>query len=83
MRGTEDQFDVILKKYYDNVKSYEGKNMNYVGFSANIDALFAYYGWSKKEFFKELNARIGIQTNQERKNKTIEASKKKASKKTA
>jgi hypothetical protein len=81
MRGTEDQFQAMVKQYYTVAKNYETKAATFITYCQQMEAIFASYGWSKKEFFKELNVKLGIHINERRKSKAIDIAKKKAPKK--
>jgi hypothetical protein len=83
MPGSNEEFDILLKEYHKNVRSYDARAINHVSFATAIDGLFATYRWSKKEFFLELNRRLGISHNEKRKSKAVEASKKKSPKRAA
>ena len=65
MIGTNEQFENILNILKNNAKNYEDKRIKYIGYCDAIDGLFIdnRYGWSKVEFYNELNRRLGIQTN--------------------
>ena len=64
MRGTEEQFQLMLKQYYTTAKNYEAKASNYITYCQQMENIFASYGWNKKEFFKELNKKLGFHTNE-------------------
>jgi len=65
-RGTLEQFDQIVLELQRNIKAYEDKKIKHYAFADTNDNIFANYNWSKVEFYKELNARLGIQTNESR-----------------
>lgn len=85
MRGTDDQFDTIVNALQQNAKGYESKTIKYIQYLDTIDKVFSgAYGWGKKEFYEELNRRLGIQTNdsrREEKKKRKEAQTQKSKKK--
>lgn len=63
-RGTEEQFDQIVAYLQNNIKQYEAKAIKYIAYLDAIDKIFSGgYGWSKAEFYDEVNRRLGIQTN--------------------
>ena len=64
-RGSEDQFNMIVDCLADNCKKYENGQVKHIAFTENMDSYFATYGWSKPEFYKELNARLGIPNKEE------------------
>jgi len=66
MKGTEDQFERIVNELRGNIKNYEDKRIKYIQYLGTIDAVFAGYGWGKKDFYEELNKRLGIETNDSR-----------------
>jgi hypothetical protein len=65
-RGTEDSFNNIVHELSRLHKAYEEKRIKHTQWAEGIDGIFNSYGWSKKEFYKELNARIGVETNESR-----------------
>ena|SRR5271170_3640659 len=71
-RGSEDQFLAILSELHKNTKNYEDKKIKHYQWAGHIDDLFASYTWTKAEFYKELNARLGIETNETREKKKRE-----------
>lgn len=80
MRGTNEQFDCILSELNKNIRAYEEKKIKHHQYVDAADNIFQSYGWSKSEFYKEVNFRLDIQTNETReKKKTLEAFKKKIS----
>ncbi len=67
MRGTDEQFDQIVNTLQQNARNYENKTIKYIQYLDMIDKVFSgAYGWNKKEFYDELNRRLGIQTNDSR-----------------
>lgn len=80
-RGTLDQFEQIVVELAKNIKSYEDKRIKHYAFAEMNDSIFSAYNWSKSEFFKEVNIRLGNKTNESReedKKQRIEQSKLKA-----
>jgi len=69
MRGTEDQFLAIVDQLGKNIKQYEEKKIKHYQFADASDNIFASYAWSKVEFYKELNSRLGYETNDSREEK--------------
>ena len=67
MRGTDEQFDQIVAALQKNARDYESKVIKYIPYLDVIDAIFSgKYGWNKTEFYEELNRRLGIETNDSR-----------------
>jgi hypothetical protein len=64
-RGSEDQFKEIVEMLAANCKKYEAAQIKYYQFVDAMDNIFILYGWSKEEFYKELNVRSGIHNNVE------------------
>lgn len=69
MRGTEEQFNELLNRLAKTHKSYEERSIKHYQWADSIDKLFESYGWSKAEFYKELRARTGQETNESREEK--------------
>jgi hypothetical protein len=65
IRGSEDQFKALVDDLAKNCKRYETGAIKYIAFTENMDSYFAEYGWSKVEFYKELNVRLGIANKEE------------------
>lgn len=63
MKGTLQQFDTIVAEMVKNTKAYDEKRIKHLQWVEQIENIFASYTWTKKEFYRELNARLGIQTN--------------------
>lgn len=80
--GSEEQFKELVDRLSINCKKYESGAIKHIAFTEAIDSYFAAYGWSKKEFYKELNVRLGIQNREEPK-KVEEKPKKRTVKKKA
>jgi hypothetical protein len=59
LRGSEEQFSLILVEITKNVKRYEAGEIKHNGYAQQCDNIFASFGWDKAEFTKELNARLG------------------------
>ena len=70
MRGTEEQFQDIMRKLAENIKSYENRSQAHMRFVEMNDDIFSSYGWTKSEYYAELSSRLGIMTNDTRKKKT-------------
>lgn len=66
MRGSEDQFNAIVSELAKNTKSYEEKRIKHYQWVDQTDNIFGSYGWTKAEFYTELNLRLGIETNESR-----------------
>jgi len=64
MKGSEENFQILIVALAKNLRSYEAKEIKHIAYSDRVDALFAGHGWSRKEFYKELNSRLGVQTNE-------------------
>jgi CRISPR/Cas system CSM-associated protein Csm5 (group 7 of RAMP superfamily) len=65
-RGTEDQFKAIVDLLGKNCKNYETGKIKHIVFSETMDNIFYENVWSKDEFYKELNTRLGIHNNVEK-----------------
>lgn len=57
-RGSENQFNEIVNQLAKNIKNYDTKSVNYIKFLDTVDYIFAEYGWSKSDFYAEMNARL-------------------------
>lgn len=68
-RGTEEQFNNIVAMLGQNTKNYEEKKLKHNQWVEQSESILSQNGWTKDEFYKELNARVGIQTNETRKKK--------------
>ena len=64
-RGSDDSFKTIVDCLAKNCKKYEKGEIKHIAFTENMDAYFTEYGWSKKEFYKELNVRLGLSNKEE------------------
>jgi hypothetical protein len=62
-RGSAENFDQIVVELAKNTKQYEAGQIKHYQFADKVDVIFGSYGWDKASFYKELNARLGIQTN--------------------
>jgi hypothetical protein len=83
-RGSEENFQLIITELAKSLHAYEAKTIKHMAHAEKVDGLFSSYGWNKADFFKEMNTRLGIQTNEMRtKVKVVKkaTSKKKTSKK--
>ncbi len=69
MSISEDNFQAIVVELARNTKSYEDKKIKHYQWADVIDSIFANYGVVKQEFFRELNSRCGVQTNDTREKK--------------
>jgi len=78
-RGSEEQFNQLVDCLNKNCRKYESGAIKHIAFTEAIDSYFAAYGWSKKEFYKELNVRLGIPNKEEP--KKVEKPKKRTVKK--
>ena len=58
MRGSEHQFNEIINQLAKNMKNYEAKSISYIKFLDTVDFIFTEYGWSKVDFYAEINARL-------------------------
>lgn len=65
-KGTEDEFKCIIDGLAKNCKRYEIGQIKHMQFTEAMDSIFGEYNWSKQEFYKELNTRLGIHNNEER-----------------
>lgn len=63
-RGTEEEFNVMLKLLYDNTQKYSSGVIKFIQHADQVDKIFTSYGWDKKGFYAELNARSGVQTHE-------------------
>lgn len=75
-KGTEEQFQTIVENLAINCRQYEGRQIKHIQYADKVDAIFQSYGWDKPTFYRELNERLGIQTNETRKKKKVELPKK-------
>lgn len=66
MRGTEEQFNNIMSALAKNTRDYEEKRIKHFQFADMVDRIFQDYGWNKPGFYRELNLRLGIHTNESR-----------------
>ena len=82
MRGSDEHFSALAAELAKNTKAYEDKKIKHYQWADSTDRLFENYGWSKSEFYKELNRRLGVETNDSRREKP-EVKKKPARKKKA
>lgn len=80
-KGNNEEFEKIASELQRNIKNYEDGKIKHYAFAATNDETFANYSWSKTEFYKELNARLGIQTNDSRDEQKKLAKKKSSAKK--
>lgn len=67
--GTEENFSRIVVELAALIKTYEEKGLRHYDYVARLENIFMSYKWDKVEFYQELNARLGIQTNDTRKAK--------------
>lgn len=58
----EEQFNNIVAQLAKNNKDYDDKKIKHYQWAEQTENIFASFGWHKKEFYKELNVRLGIQT---------------------
>ena len=65
-RGTDANFDQITAMLLDNAKKFEAQTIKWVKYSDVLDACFSQFGWDKKSYYDELNRRLGIVTNEMR-----------------
>jgi hypothetical protein len=79
MRSSEEHFQTMLIEFDALNKQYEKGQIKYHQKTAKVDTIFDKYGWSRSDFFKELNARVGIQARLEPK-KAVKTTKAKAPK---
>lgn len=77
-RGTEEQFLKIIHAIERNNKAYVEKQIKFYQWAETVDQIFTDYMWSKSEFYKEVNLRLGIQTNETREKKRSVPPKKKS-----
>lgn len=68
-RGSEEQFQALLTELHKNTKNYEEKKIKHTQWTEQTEALFSSFSWTKAEFYKELNSRLGIETNETREKK--------------
>jgi hypothetical protein len=66
---TEEHFQGIVMELSANLKAYEEQKIKHYAFTDRVDHIFANYGIAKSAFYKELNSRCGIQTNETREKK--------------
>lgn len=59
MKGTEEQFDLIIRELAKNTKQFETNAIKHMTFVDRSENIFTSYGWSKKEVFKEIAIRLG------------------------
>lgn len=81
MRGSEEHFNLLAAELAKNTRAYEEKKIKHYQWADSVDRLFESYGWSKEEFYKELNKRLGVETNESRRAEPEEKKKKKVRKK--
>jgi hypothetical protein len=67
--GTEEAFVAIAKEYTKYVKQYEAGSLKHYQYVDYVERLFTENGWSKPDFTKELNRRLGIEERKPRKEK--------------
>jgi hypothetical protein len=81
--GTPDQFQTVLNELVKVTKQYEARSINHVKFFDTLDYIFdpGNYGWSKTEFYKELNTQLGIVHNERKEKPTDKPKKKRAPRK--
>lgn len=60
----EDFFELTVAALISNTKAYEEKKIKHYQYSDAIESIFDRYAVNKKEFYKELNVRLGIKTNE-------------------
>lgn len=65
-KGSEDNFQLILAELNKSIRAYETHQIKFMQHMQKTDDLFGGYGWSKKDFYQEMNARLGISTNETR-----------------
>jgi hypothetical protein len=65
-RSSEEHFQKMLIELNTLTKQYEQGQIKYHQKTIKVDTIFENYGWSRHEFFKELNSRLGIQSHSDR-----------------
>lgn len=60
---TEENFQIMIVELDKLNKQYEKGQLKYHQKTDKTDRVFEQYGWQRTEFFKELNARLGIQAH--------------------
>ena len=70
-RGTEADFNAIVGALSKITKRYESREIRHYQWAESIDSIFANSSWAQKEFYKELNKRLGIETNESREDKKV------------
>jgi hypothetical protein len=63
MKGNEESFQLISSELAKSIRAWETGKIKPMQHAEKVDGLFSGYGWSKTEFFKELDIRIGKQSN--------------------
>lgn len=68
MKGTEEQFQSLAFELHNLTKKYENHAIKHAQYTEGVDDLFHRRGWSKKEFYKEMDIKLGINRNIHSKN---------------
>jgi hypothetical protein len=61
MRGTEEHFHVALTELAGHIRRYDNQQLKHIPFVQAVEKTLADHGWSKDEFYAELNKLRGIQ----------------------
>lgn len=59
MKGSEDSFQLIVSELGKSIRAWETGKIKPMQHAEKVDNLFSGYGWSKSDFFKELDVRVG------------------------
>lgn len=60
----DEYFEIIVADLIKNAKAYEEKKIKHYQYSDAIESIFERYSVNKKDFYKELNVRLGIASNE-------------------
>jgi hypothetical protein len=78
-RGTEEQFNIIVKLLADNARAVDERRLNNNRYSDEIDKILANNAWGKEAFYKELGLRtasLGLSMRSVKKSKEPKSIKK-------
>jgi hypothetical protein len=72
-RGTPEQFKQILTELVNTTKKRDAVQINHVKLFETLDYIFtpSNYGWTKEDFYKELNVQLGIIHNQKKERSVV------------
>jgi hypothetical protein len=81
MAINQESFEAIVVELAKNTKRYEDKVIKHYQYADQIENVFANFGVNKTDFYRELNIRCGVETNDTRTKKRAVVVKQKTKKK--